>query len=69
MAVLLIMAGRQKRRLVWLKAEHNFTSEELKETVSKYQEENARPTATTDLMKITGICVSVLPLQAAYSVT
>lgn len=42
MAVLLIMAGRQKKIDAWLKADTS-SIEELKETVSKYQEENARP--------------------------
>ncbi len=60
MAVLLIMAGRQKKIDAWLKADTS-SIEELKETVSKYQEENARPTTTTDLMKITRGLRSVLP--------
>ena len=61
MAVLLIMAGRQKKIDAWLKADTS-SIEDLKETVSKYQEENARPTTTTDLMKITAIAFGLTGL-------
>ncbi|MEZ8111199.1 DUF819 domain-containing protein [Vibrio splendidus] len=66
MAVLLIMAGRQKKIDAWLKADTS-SIEELKETVSKYQEENARPTTTTDLMKITGIAFGLTGLAHFFS--
>ena len=66
MAVLLIMAGRQKKIDAWLKADTS-SIEELKETVSKYQEENARPATTTDLMKITGIAFGLTGLAHLFS--
>ncbi len=66
MAVLLIMAGRQKKIDAWLKADTS-SIEELKETVFKYQEENARPTTTTDLMKITGIAFGLTGLAHLFS--
>ena len=66
MAVLLIMAGRQKKIDAWLKADTS-SIEELKETVSKYQEENARPTTTTDLMKITAIAFGLTGLAHLFS--
>ena len=66
MAILLIMAGRQKKIDAWLKADTS-SIEDLKETVSKYQEENARPTTTTDLMKITGIAFGLTGLAHFFS--
>ncbi|MFA0054954.1 MULTISPECIES: DUF819 domain-containing protein [Vibrio] len=66
MAILLIMAGRQKKIDAWLKADTS-SIEDLKETVSKYQEENARPTTTTDLMKITGIAFGLTGLAHLFS--
>ncbi|MFA0520350.1 DUF819 family protein, partial [Vibrio sp. 10N.222.55.E8] len=66
MAVLLIMAGRHKKIDAWLKADTS-SIEDLKETVSKYQDENARPTTTTDLMKITAIAFGLTGLAHFFS--
>ncbi|GEM77062.1 DUF819 family protein [Vibrio sagamiensis] len=54
MAVLLILAGRQKKVDAWLKADTS-SIEEIKDTVEKYEQENARPTTTTDLVKMSAI--------------
>eukprot|EP00481_Brizalina_sp_1-RS-2013_P002690 TRINITY_DN710_c0_g1_i1.p1 TRINITY_DN710_c0_g1~~TRINITY_DN710_c0_g1_i1.p1 ORF type:complete len:160 (-),score=36.54 TRINITY_DN710_c0_g1_i1:98-577(-) len=67
MAVLLIMAGRQKKIDAWLKADTS-SIEELKETVSKYQEENATTQQPQPiLMKITGIAFGLTGLAHFFS--
>lgn len=66
MAILLIMVGRQKKVDAWLKADTS-SIEELKETVSKYQEENDRPTTTTDLVKIASIAFGLTGLAHYFA--
>ncbi|HIP75721.1 MAG TPA: DUF819 family protein, partial [Psychromonas hadalis] len=54
MAILLVMAGNQKRMDKWLKAD-TTAIDELKETVTKYEQENARPIKTNDLIYIAAL--------------
>ncbi|MGR5307038.1 DUF819 family protein [Vibrio mediterranei] len=61
MAILLIMAGRQKKMDAWLKADTS-SIDELKETVAKYEEENSRPITTTDMMKVVAIAFGLTGL-------
>lgn len=61
MAILLIMAGRQKKMDTWLKADTS-SIDELKETVAKYEEENSRPITTTDMMKVVAIAFGLTGL-------
>lgn len=61
MAILLIMAGRQKKMDAWLKADTS-SIDELKRTVAKYEEENARPITTTDMMKVVAIAFGLTGL-------
>ncbi|MGF1751845.1 DUF819 domain-containing protein [Vibrio cionasavignyae] len=66
MAVLLIMAGRQKKVDAWLKADTS-SIDELKETVAHYEKENARPITTTDMMKVVAIAFGLTGLAHFFA--
>ncbi|MGF1778947.1 DUF819 domain-containing protein [Vibrio nomapromontoriensis] len=66
MAILLIMAGRQKKVDAWLKADTS-SIDELKETVAHYEKENARPITTTDMMKVVAIAFGLTGLAHFFS--
>jgi uncharacterized membrane protein len=66
MAILLIMAGNQKRVDKWLKAD-TTAIDELKETVTKYEAENARPITTTDIMSIVAVGFGLTGLAHYFS--
>ncbi|MFA0088121.1 DUF819 domain-containing protein [Vibrio sp. 10N.261.51.F12] len=66
MAILLIMAGRQKKVDAWLKAD-TTSIDELKETVAHYEKENARPITTTDMMKVVAIAFGLTGLAHFFA--
>ncbi|MCW8347088.1 DUF819 family protein [Vibrio sp. ZSDZ65] len=66
MAILLIMAGRQKKVDAWLKADTS-SIDELKETVAHYEKENARPITTTDMMKVVAIAFGLTGLAHFFA--
>lgn len=66
MAVLLIMAGRQKKMDAWLNADTS-SIDELKVTVSQYEKQHARAITTTDMMKIVAIAFGLTGLAHFFS--
>jgi uncharacterized membrane protein len=66
MAILLIMAGRQKKMDAWLKAD-TTSIDELKHTVAAYEKENARPITTTDIVKITAVAFGLTGVAHFFS--
>ncbi len=66
MAVLLIMAGRQKKMDAWLKAD-TTSIDELKHTVAAYEKENARPITTTDIVKIVAVAFGLTGVAHFFS--
>ncbi|MBY6199271.1 DUF819 domain-containing protein [Vibrio hangzhouensis] len=66
MAILLIMAGRQREMDNWLKADTS-SIDELKETVAHYEKENSRPITTTDMMKVVAIAFGLTGLAHFFA--
>ncbi|MCJ2377511.1 DUF819 family protein [Vibrio sp. ZSDZ34] len=66
MAILLIMAGRQKKMDAWLKAD-TTSIDELKHTVAAYEKENARPITTTDIVKIVAVAFGLTGVAHFFS--
>ncbi|SEF92436.1 DUF819 domain-containing protein [Vibrio hangzhouensis] len=66
MAILLIMAGRQREMDNWLKADTS-SIDELKDTVAHYEKENSRPITTTDMMKVVAIAFGLTGLAHFFA--
>jgi uncharacterized membrane protein len=66
MAILLVMAGNQKRMDKWLKADTS-SIDDLKETVTKYEKENSRPITTPDVMFVIAISFGLTGLAHFFS--